>query len=70
MPGLKAFIKFSERFYRDAVFYETTDSDEKMVFDVALRKGSEDNVTGSSLLARIPVNTQIYPTITPSLIRF
>lgn len=46
MPGLKVFIKFSEHFYHDAIYYDTTDSDEKLFFDIALRKGSADNVYG------------------------
>ena len=44
MPGLKAFIKFSQRFYHDAVYYDTEDTDEKLFFDIAFRKDSQDHV--------------------------
>lgn len=45
LPGFKLFMKFSEKFYPDAINCETS-SGEKTYYDVAYGKQSEDNVFG------------------------
>jgi len=47
-PGLKVFVKFSERFYHDiiTVAATTTGSTERIYYDAAFNKDTNDNVLG------------------------
>ncbi|WP_272149260.1 flavin monoamine oxidase family protein [Tenacibaculum aiptasiae] len=45
LPGFKLFLKFSEKFYPDAIICETS-NEEKTFYDVAYHKNSQDNVLG------------------------
>ncbi len=45
LPGIKVAMKFSQKFYPDAIGC-TVDSGEKVYYDIAFKKNSQDNILG------------------------